>query len=127
MTIPDPSVIFQLQPTSEKSTQQQAQNSDNQISADDLDSPSSLRLSVHPESQQTEERGRGRAKQSRRNAESSPSPSLRRRPQFSSDWNLPRLRPRKPTDLESVPFQLDSHGRPRGLLQCGPRVRMKTK
>jgi hypothetical protein len=102
------------------------QNSDDPFSADELDSLTSFPSSSQPELAQTQERGRGQAKRSHRNSESSPSPSLRR-PRFGSDWDLPRLRPRKQAESESLPLQLDSHGRPKGLLQCGPRVRVKTK
>lgn len=99
------------------------QNSDDRLSANELDSLTSPHSSPQSELQ----RGRGRAKRYRRNDESSRSPSLRR-PQFGSDWNLPRLRPRpqKLAESESLPLQLDSRGKPKGLLQRGPRVRMKT-
>ena len=99
------------------------QNSDGPSSADELDP---LSPSTQPELAQTQERGRGHAKRSHSNAESSPSPSLRR-PRFGSDWDLPRLRPLKQAESEPLPLQLDSRGRPKGLLQCGPRVRVKTR
>lgn len=103
------------------------QNSDDPFSADEPDSPSSFPSSAaQPELAQTQERGHGQAKRSHSNSESSPSPSLRR-PRFGSDWDLPRLRPRKQAESEPLPLQLDSRGRPKGLLQCGPRVRVKTK
>ncbi|KAH9000394.1 hypothetical protein EDB92DRAFT_497778 [Lactarius akahatsu] len=94
-----------------------APKSDDHISEDEIDSLSSFH-STQPESQ-----GR-QAKRSLRSSSSSPS---LRRPQFGSDWNLPRLRPRKLAGSESLPLQLDSRGRPKGLLQCGPRVRVKAK
>ncbi|KAI9458188.1 hypothetical protein BJY52DRAFT_440424 [Lactarius psammicola] len=108
-----------------------AANSDDHFSADELDSLSSFHSSTRPESQtqtQTQGRGRGQAKRSHRNAESSSSssPSLRR-PRFSSDWDLPRLRPRKLAESESIPLRLDSRGKPKGLLQCGPRARVRVK
>ncbi|KAH9004802.1 hypothetical protein EDB86DRAFT_1990438 [Lactarius hatsudake] len=95
-----------------------APKSDDHISEDEIDSLSSFHSSTQPESQ-------GQAKRSHRSSSSSSS-SLRR-PQFGSDWNLPRLRPRKLAASESLPLQLDSRGRPKGLLQYGPRVRVKTK
>ncbi|KAN0130891.1 hypothetical protein V8E53_011269 [Lactarius tabidus] len=103
-----------------------AQNSDDPISADELDSLSSFPSSAQPELAQIQERGGGQAKRPHRSVESSPSPSLRR-PRFGSDWDLPRLRPRKQAVSEPLPLQLDSRGRPKGLLQCGPRVRVKTR
>jgi hypothetical protein len=121
MTTSDPFVILQFQLSTAR-----VQNSDDPFSADELDSLTSFPSSSQPELAQTQERGRGQAKRSHRNSESSPSPSLRR-PRFGSDWDLPRLRPRKQAESESLPLQLDSHGRPKGLLQCGPRVRVKTK
>jgi hypothetical protein len=91
--------------------------------ADDLESLSSVPSSTQP----AQERGRGQGKRSHRNVgSSSSSPSLRR-PQFGSDWNLPRLRPRKLVESQSLPLQIDSRGKPKGLLQYGPRVRTKTK
>ncbi|KAH9066755.1 hypothetical protein EDB87DRAFT_1678604 [Lactarius vividus] len=85
---------------------------------DEIDSLSSFHSSTQPESQ---------GRQAKRSLRSSSSSSSLRRPQFGSDWNLPRLRPRKLAGSESLPLQLDSRGRPKGLLQCGPRVRVKTK
>src|ERR1700735_932082 len=83
--------------------------------ADSLESLSSVPSSTQPESQERE-RGRAQAKRSHSDvASSSSSPSLRR-PQFGSDWNLPRLRPRKPTESRSPPIQLDSSGKPTGPL-----------
>ncbi|KAF8273049.1 hypothetical protein EI94DRAFT_47325 [Lactarius quietus] len=77
------------------------QNSDDHFSADEIDSLSSFPSSTQPGSQK-QERGRGQAKRSHRNIESSPSPSLRR-PRFGSDWELPRLRPRKLVESEPLP------------------------
>ena len=103
-------------------TPARARNSDD---AEELESLSSCPSSTQPASE-TQERGRGKAKRPHKSVESSSSPSLRR-PQFGSDWDLARLRPRKQAEPGPLPLQLDSRGKPKGLLQCGPRVRIKTK
>ena len=57
-----------------------------------------------------------------------PSPQ---RPKFGSDWNLSRQRQRRKLTAMSnsgtLPFPLDSEGRPKGLLKYGSRVRMKAR
>ncbi|KAI0272549.1 hypothetical protein BC834DRAFT_352488 [Gloeopeniophorella convolvens] len=52
-----------------------------------------------------------------------------KRPQFGSDWNLRQdpLRRLARSRSDGLPFPVDAHGRPKGLLQGGSRVRMRKK
>jgi len=59
-----------------------------------------------------------------------PSPQ---RPRFGSDWNLSNQRRHrrkmtaKSSNSATLPFPLDSRGRPKGLLKYGSRLRMKVR
>jgi hypothetical protein len=73
----------------------------------------------------------GLTHQSTARPESDLVPPSPQRPKFGSDWNVSRrVQRRKSTgksNSATLPFPLDAQGRPKGLLTCGPRVRMKVK